>query len=140
MKAKKLTASNTFHVNSEVGKLKRVLVHRPDLSLKRLTPSNCASLLFDDVLWVQQALWEHDNFVDKLQTRGIEVLFLDTLLTETLGVNDARSWVLDQTIQEDTLGENLAKELRKYLDNKNDADLAKYLIGGLTKAEFKNKF
>ncbi len=137
MKQRNPTAN--FYVNSEVGKLKRVLVHRPDLSLTRLTPSNCASLLFDDVLWVQQALWEHDKFVDALVNRGIEVLFLDKLLTETLENSDARSWVLEHTVNEHLLGENLAKDTRKCLDTMEAADLAKYLIGGFAKAEVKGK-
>ena len=50
-------------VHSEVGKLRRVIVHRPDLSLRRLTPGNHDELLFDDVLWVERAQWEHDQFV-----------------------------------------------------------------------------
>ena len=52
-----------FGVHSEIGKLRKVIVHRPDLSLKRLTPANHDDLLFDDVLWVEQAQREHDAFV-----------------------------------------------------------------------------
>ena len=52
-----------FGVYSEVGKLRKVIVHRPELSLKRLTPTNHDDLLFDDVLWVERAQWEHDQFV-----------------------------------------------------------------------------
>ena len=57
----------TFHVDSEVGKLRRVMLHRPDLELQRLTPSNCADLLFDDVLWVKRARQEHNTFADVLR-------------------------------------------------------------------------
>ena len=56
----------SFHVDSEVGVLRRVLLHRPDLELRRLTPTNCAGLLFDDVLWVKRARQEHDAFADTL--------------------------------------------------------------------------
>ncbi|HTN64321.1 MAG TPA: arginine deiminase family protein, partial [Devosia sp.] len=73
-----------FGVHSEVGRLRKVLVHRPDLSLKRLTPDNCHALLFDDVLWVKRARQEHDIFVDALKERGVEALDLGTLLAETL--------------------------------------------------------
>jgi len=66
----------TFGVYSEVGKLRKVLVHRPDLSLKRLTPSNFQELLFDDVLWVKKARCEHDVFVDHMRARGVEVLLM----------------------------------------------------------------
>ncbi len=77
-------AMTTFHVDSEVGILRRVLLHRPDLELRRLTPRNCADLLFDDVLWVKRARQEHDAFADTLADRGVEVLYVDDLLAETL--------------------------------------------------------
>jgi arginine deiminase len=78
----------TYGVYSEVGKLRKVMVHRPELSLKRLTPTNVHDLLFDDVVWVKKARWEHDVFVDHMRSRGIEVLLVSDLLTETL--NDPR--------------------------------------------------
>src|SRR6266700_7439385 len=77
-------------VYSEVGKLRKVLVHRPDLSLKRLTPSNCEELLFDGVLWVKKARWEHDMFVDHMRSRGIDVVLVSDLLTETMKDPQAR--------------------------------------------------
>ena len=70
----------TFGVHSEVGKLRRVIVHRPDLSLKRLTPGNHDELLFDDVLWVERAQWEHDQFVARMRERGVEVHYVQDLL------------------------------------------------------------
>src|SRR5438876_489142 len=85
-------------VYSEVGKLRKVLVHRPDLSLKRLTPSNCEELLFDGVLWVKKARWEHDAFVDQMRSRGIEVVLVQDLLTETMKDPEARKWLLDRKV------------------------------------------
>src|SRR6478735_3380173 len=70
----------TFGVHSEVGHLRQVMVHRPELSLKRLTPSNHDDLLFDDVLWVERAQYEHDQFVEKMRSRGVEVFLLSDLL------------------------------------------------------------
>ena len=64
------------YVGSEVGVLRRVILHRPDLELKRLTPRNKDELLFDDVLWVKRARQEHDAFADTLAERGVEVLYL----------------------------------------------------------------
>src|SRR5690606_37912819 len=61
----------TYHVASETGRLRRVILHRPDLELKRLTPSNKDDLLFDDVLWVRRARAEHDGFADVLRDRGV---------------------------------------------------------------------
>jgi arginine deiminase len=60
-----------FGANSEVGKLRKVMVHRPGLELQRLTPSNHDDLLFDDVLWVERAQWEHDRFVEAMRGRGV---------------------------------------------------------------------
>ena len=69
-----------FGAHSEVGKLRKVMVHRPELSLQRLTPTNHDDLLFDDVLWVERAQYEHDQFVQKMRDRGVEVyLFRDLL-------------------------------------------------------------
>ena len=67
---------SAFGVHSEVGKLRKVIVHRPELSLKRLTPSNHDELLFDDVLWVERAQWEHDQFAACMRERGVEVFYL----------------------------------------------------------------
>ena len=89
------TASRTF-VGSEVGTLRRVLLHRPDRELKRLTPRNKDELLFDDVLWVKRARQEHDAFADALAERGVEVLYLEKLLAETLELSTARDEVLTQ--------------------------------------------
>ena len=80
--------TNQFGVNSEVGKLRKVIVHRPDLSLKRLTPSNHDDLLFDDVLWVERAQWEHDQFVKAMRERGVEVYYHLELLAEALAASD----------------------------------------------------
>lgn len=128
--------SNQFGVNSEVGKLRKVLVHRPELSLKRLTPSNHDELLFDDVLWVERAQWEHDQFVERMRERGIEVyLFLD-LLGEALAASDeARKRIIEQVASDYTVGWSLADEVREFLAKLDPAVLAKHLIGGLTAGE-----
>ena len=87
-----------LYVGSEVGVLRRVILHRPDLELRRLTPTNKDGLLFDDVLWVRRARQEHDAFADALVERGVEVLYLQELLAETLGIDEARESVFAQTI------------------------------------------
>jgi arginine deiminase len=85
-----------FHVGSEVGRLRQVILHRPDLELKRLTPDNAADLLFDDVLWVAEAQAEHDAFAGVLRARGARVHYYGELLTETMRIPDARAYVLDR--------------------------------------------
>ena len=93
-----------FGVHSEVGTLRTVLVCRPGLAHQRLTPGNCRDLLFDDVLWVQEAQKDHYDFVLKMRERGIEVLDLHELLAETLKDKAARAWVLDRRITANTVG------------------------------------
>src|SRR3954466_13226012 len=83
------TASTTaFGVHSEVGQLRKVIVHRPDLSMKRLTPTNHDELLYDDVIWVERAQKEHDQFVAEMRARGVEVFLHQDLLGEALGASD----------------------------------------------------
>src|SRR6476620_2717194 len=123
-------------VHSEVGKLRKVIVHRPDLSLKRLTPSNHDDLLFDDVLWVERAQWEHDQFVKAMRDRGTEVYYHLDLLAEALAASEeARRMLIDMVASEYTVGWSLVDEVRETLWHMNPAVLAKHLVGGLTVGE-----
>jgi len=85
-----------FHVDSEVGRLRQVILHRPDLELKRLTPDNAASLLFDDLLWVAEAQAEHDAFAAALRDHGVRVHYYGELFAQTLEIGEARAYVLDR--------------------------------------------
>jgi arginine deiminase len=126
----------TFGVHSEVGRLRKVMVHRPELSLQRLTPSNHDDLLFDDVLWVERAQYEHDQFVAKMRERGVEVFLLQNLLAETLEASEeARSKLVELSASEFTVGLSLVDEVRSTLWGMQADKLARHLIGGLTVAE-----
>ena len=130
------SGSAPFGVASEVGRLRKVLVHRPDLSLQRLTPSNAKQLLFDDVLWVRKAREQHDVFVDHLRDRGVEVYLLRDLLSETLTLNEqARQAAVGQVVTEMTVGVSLVDEIRAYLLEMDPDRLATHLIGGLAQGE-----
>jgi arginine deiminase len=123
-------------VHSEVGKLRRVIVHRPDLSLKRLTPGNHDELLFDDVLWVERAQWEHDQFVARMRERGVEVLYVQDLLTDALAASDnGRHRLIELVASEAVVGASLVDEVRACLAGLAPDALARHLIGGLTVAE-----
>ena len=89
-----------FGVYSEVGQLRKVMVHRPGLEHARLTPSNAAELLFDDVLWVARAKAEHDMFAEAMRSRGVEVFEAETLLAEALALPAAREWVSGHIVSE----------------------------------------
>ena len=126
----------TFGVHSEVGRLRKVMVHRPELSLQRLTPSTHDELLFDDVLWVERAQYEHDQFVARMRERGVEVFVLRDLLAETLAASEeARRRLIELAASEYTVGLSLVDEVRAVLGDMKPDILAKHLIGGLTVAE-----
>ncbi|MGH2394822.1 MAG: arginine deiminase family protein, partial [Candidatus Limnocylindria bacterium] len=127
---------NGFGVHSEVGKLRKVMVHRPELSLQRLTPSNHDELLFDDVLWVERAQYEHDQFVARMRERGVEVFLFRDLLAEALAASDeGRRRLIELTASEYTVGVSLVDEVRAVLWEMKPDQLARHLIGGLTVAE-----
>jgi arginine deiminase len=117
---------------SEVGKLRMVMVSSPGLAHQRLTPSNCDELLFDDVIWVSQAKRDHFDFVTKMRERGVEVLDVHNLLTQTLDLPQARKWVLDRRISDDSVGGGLSGEVRAWMDELDSRRLAEFLIGGLS--------
>ncbi|WP_424211311.1 arginine deiminase [Streptomyces sp. BI20] len=125
-----------FHVDSETGRLRRVILHRPDLELKRLTPSNKDALLFDDVLWVRRARAEHDGFADVLRDRGVAVHLFGDLLRETLEIPEGRHLVLDRVFDEKEYGPLATDHLRAAFDSLGPDALARALIGGVTKREF----
>jgi arginine deiminase len=123
-------------VHSEVGKLRQVIVHRPDLSLKRLTPGNHDELLFDDVLWVERAQWEHDQFVARMRERGVEVLYVQDLLSEALTASEeARGRIISLVASEAVVGPSLVEDVQACLTGLPPDALARHLIGGLTVSE-----
>jgi len=127
---------SSLGVHSEVGQLRKVMVHRPELSLQRLTPTTHDELLFDDVLWVERAQYEHDQFVARMQERGVEVFLLQTLLSEALAASDeGRRRLIDVAVSEHTVGLSLVDEVRAALWAFQPEQLARHIIGGLTVAE-----
>ena len=121
----------TLGVHSEVGKLRTVMVCRPGLAHQRLTPGNAAELLFDDVLWVQEAQKDHYDFVLKMRERGTEVVDLHEMLAETLADKAARDWVLERRITRNDVGLGMVDVMRAWLDEMPAPKLAEHLIGGI---------
>jgi arginine deiminase len=125
----------TFNVQSEVGQLRQVIVHRPGLELSRLTPRNVGELLFDDVLWAKRAREEHDAFVAALRDKGVQVHYFAQLLGETLELPGGRAFVLDRVCTHEMLGPNLAQPVRRLFEDLDGQTLAEFLIGGVLKAD-----
>jgi arginine deiminase len=124
-----------FHVDSEVGKLRQVILHRPGLELSRLTPTNVDELLFDDILWAKRAGEEHDAFASALRDRGVVVHYFEQLLAEVLDDPKSRDWVLSRVLSADTVGPTLVKPLRDLGDEVDGTRLAELLIGGILKSD-----
>jgi arginine deiminase len=129
--ARKTKAVPRLYVGSEVGTLRRVLLHRPGLELKRLTPANKDELLFDDVLWVKRARQEHDAFADALAEAGVEVLYLQELLAHVLTDADVRAELIDQTFEAALVRPHLSEPAKEWLDDLSAEEVAAWLIGGI---------
>ena len=125
----------TLHVGSEVGALHEVIVHRPDLDLERLTPTNKDEFLFDDVLWVKHARQEHDAFVDALRAVDVKVHLFDELLHETVAMPEAKKFILDRVLDERVYGPMGIDSIRNAIDALDDRTLTRHLIGGISKRE-----
>ena len=121
--------------NSEVGTLRTVMVHRPDLAHERLSPSNCHELLFDDVIWVRRARQEHDAFVDLMRSRGVEVLLVHELLAQTLEDPEARTWLLSHRLRPEDVTVMFSAPLIEWMAELPADELATRLTGGVTVAE-----
>ncbi|AAK65573.1 arginine deiminase [Sinorhizobium meliloti] len=132
----KSSTQHTFGVHSEVGQLRKVMVCAPGRAHQRLTPSNCDALLFDDVLWVDNARRDHFDFMTKMRDRGVEVVEMHNLLAQTVAIPEARKWILDNQVVPNQVGLELLDEIRSYLEGLPDRELAETLIGGLSTHEF----
>jgi arginine deiminase len=121
--------------HSEVGKLRTVMVHRPDKAHERLSPTNCHELLFDDVIWVRRARQEFDAFVDLMRERGTEVLLVHELLAETLEDGEAREWLLTRRVRPEEVTVMFARPISEWLTEMPATELATSLTGGVTVQE-----
>ncbi|PIT15389.1 arginine deiminase [Snodgrassella alvi] len=127
--------SEKFGVNSECGKLRSVMVCRPNLAHNRLTPSNCHDLLFDDVIWVEKAQRDHDNFVEIMKNRGIYVIDANIALSEVLQNKEHRNWILDRLFVPKNIGAHMLSDVRAWLDELSAESLSAFLFGGITKSD-----
>ncbi|MFD7127912.1 MULTISPECIES: arginine deiminase [Streptomyces] len=132
--------ASALGVHSEVGRLRKVLVCAPGLAHRRLTPTNSGDLLFDDVMWVENAQRDHADFVAQLTARGVEVVELHDLLAATVAEPEARAWLLDRKITANEVGLGLIDDTRAFLETLTPQHLAEYLIGGLATADLPDAF
>ncbi|GAB2939526.1 arginine deiminase [Micromonospora polyrhachis] len=127
----------SHYADSEVGRLTTVLLHRPGPELARLTPRNNDSLLFDAIPWVGRAQEEHDAFAAALRERGVEVLYLGTLLAETLAIDEARTELTDWVLRDPRLGGTLRRRVADHLTYLDPVALGDILVSGLAHEELR---
>ena len=132
--------SPTHGVDSEVGTLHTVLLHRPGPELTRLTPRNNDKLLFDGIPWVSRAQDEHDAFAAALRERGVEVLYLAELLAQTLAEETAREQAIDGVTNARHLGDTMAAYLTGFLHDLDPEQLALFLTAGVRNDEVRGGF
>jgi arginine deiminase len=127
-------------VDSEVGTLREVILHRPGAELRRLTPRNNDRLLFDGLPWVDRAQVEHDAFADTLRARGVTVRLVTDLLRDVLEQPDARERAIADTLADSSgsglrLGEDLRAHLHTYLSDLDADALTTALVAGVRNDE-----
>jgi arginine deiminase len=130
----------THGADSEVGRLRTVMLHRPGNELKRLTPRNNDKLLFDGIPWVARAQDEHDAFAAALRARDVEVLYLTDLLTETLESQEARDSAIATALADLELGDTMRHYLNGMLHDASAADLTGHLTAGIRNDEVRGGF
>lgn len=127
-----------FHgADSEVGRLRSVIAHRPGAELKRITPRDAGRLLFAGVPWADRAQQEHDVFTQVLRDHGVQVLYLTELLQDVLEYAPARQHAVTAALGTVMLGDELTGQVRRHLDGLGPEALAEVLICGLMAGEFK---
>jgi arginine deiminase len=130
-----VTSSVSVGIDSEIGPLREVIVHRPGRELDRLTPRNVAELLFEDVLWGSKARLQHDALTEALSEHGVTVHFFADLLAEAIEAPGGRDFVTERVCTPTRFGPRLAGELARLFADTDPVTLADYLIGGVTKSE-----
>jgi arginine deiminase len=131
-----MSSDSFYKVNSEVGQLEAVLLHRPGKELEQLTPQYLEELLFDDIPWLGKIREEHDMFAQALEERGCTVYYYDRLLCHILNKDKVRRELVDEVVRFTGITRLRERDiLTKYLLDQNSEKLTEILIAGLHKKE-----
>lgn len=129
-----LSSSGPLGIFSEVGNLKKVLLHCPGKEMETLTPEVLETLLFEDIPWLKKLREEHDGFANALRNSGSEVFYYSDLLTEILGTPEVAAESADHLISTGRIPQSrLKEEIRERLVSMTASDLAEVMICGLRK-------
>ena len=127
-----------IHNTSEIGRLKRVLLHRPGGELENLMPEYLERLLFDDIPYLKEAQKEHDAFADCLRSQGVEVVYLTDLVVESLTDGDVRRELLRQFLDEADIQDSRTREaVEEYLSAMPDQEMVSAMMAGVRKSQLR---
>lgn len=127
-------------VNSEIGKLRKVMLHTPGYELDRITPDELQEVLFEDIPWMTRMREEHAGFAGKLEENGVEVLYVENYLKDVLAIEDARKEMIEDIISSEVAYDEITTgALSEYLLSKNDEELATCIISGLSEKDIQFK-
>ena len=125
-------------VSSEIGKLKKVLVHRPGKEVERMYPEILTRILFDDIMYLERAQEEHDFFCQKLREEGVGVFYIEKLLAEVFDLNPTlKVSFINEFLQQTNIESKTVLEACKtyFLNIKTSYDLVTATIAGVKKSE-----
>jgi arginine deiminase len=125
-----------LHNTSEIGRLKKVMLHRPGRELENLMPEYLERLLFDDIPYLKVAQAEHDAFAQCLRENGAEVVYLTDLVEETIAEADVRQELTEQFLDEAGLENHRIREiLRDYFSSMERGRLVETMMAGVRKSD-----
>jgi len=128
--------TSAIHVNSEIGRLKKVMLHKPSRELENLMPEYLERLLFDDIPYLKIAQEEHDSFADILRKNGVEVVYLLDLVTEAITSNDVKEQLIAELIDEAGIKTSREKEvLTEYFRSLETKQMILQMMAGVRKTE-----
>ena len=134
------SVNKSINVYSEIGKLKKVLLHRPGKELENLMPEYLDRLLFDDIPYLRIAQQEHDAFANIFKENGVEVVYLENLVVESLINNEVKSRFIDEYIEEAGIKEDRETGILKeyFLSIPDKKDMVLKMMEGIRKSEIKD--
>lgn len=129
-----------IHNTSEIGRLRRVMLHRPGGELENLMPEYLERLLFDDIPYLREAQREHDAFADCLRGQGVEVVYLSDLVAESITDGEVRRDLLRQFLDEaDLRSPRLRESLEDYLGALPDREMIAAMMAGVRKSQLRRE-
>ena len=130
-------SQHPIHVFSEIGKLKKVMLHRPGKEIENLMPDYLERLLFDDIPFLEEAQREHDAFAQALRDEGVEVLYLEKLAAESLTSPEIKEAFIDEYLAEANIrGRATKKAIRKLLlAIEDNQEMIEKTMAGVQKCE-----